>query len=98
MFLPYFFFFFFNDTATTEIYPLSLHDALPISSYGAQRHAEGGIQRLFARKVQAGRMERCLPLPPFDSVLKCDSPDQLHVVHTRVWRLMVPLRDIRAHN
>src|SRR2546430_5990361 len=27
-----FFFFFFNDTATTEIYTLSLHDALPISS------------------------------------------------------------------
>src|SRR2546425_3313365 len=28
---PSFFFFFFNDTATTEIYTLSLHDALPIS-------------------------------------------------------------------
>src|SRR5256885_9145094 len=28
----FFFFFFFNDTATTEIYTLSLHDALPISS------------------------------------------------------------------
>src|SRR5260221_10399863 len=28
--LPSFFFFFFNDTATTEIYTLSLHDALPI--------------------------------------------------------------------
>src|SRR5205809_7824516 len=27
----YFSFFFFNDTATTEIYTLSLHDALPIS-------------------------------------------------------------------
>src|SRR5256885_12265696 len=27
----FFFFFFFNDTATTEIYTLSLHDALPIS-------------------------------------------------------------------
>src|SRR2546430_3097252 len=26
-----YFFFFFNDTATTEIYTLSLHDALPIS-------------------------------------------------------------------
>src|SRR2546430_5878650 len=26
------FFFFFNDTATTEIYTLSLHDALPISN------------------------------------------------------------------
>src|SRR5260370_1439933 len=29
---PRFFFFFFNDTATTEIYTLSLHDALPIYS------------------------------------------------------------------
>src|SRR5256885_10061513 len=29
--LSVFFFFFFNDTATTEIYTLSLHDALPIS-------------------------------------------------------------------
>src|SRR5256886_11488292 len=28
------FFFFFNDTATTEIYTLSLHDALPISPRG----------------------------------------------------------------
>src|SRR5215467_16289954 len=32
MFFLFFFFFFFNDTATTEIYTLSLHDALPISS------------------------------------------------------------------
>src|SRR5215216_4584890 len=30
-----FFFFFFNDTATTEIYTLSLHDALPISCSAA---------------------------------------------------------------
>src|SRR5256885_14937826 len=29
-----YFFFFFNDTATTEIYTLSLHDALPIWSPG----------------------------------------------------------------
>ena len=29
-FFLYFLFFFFNDTATTEIYTLSLHDALPI--------------------------------------------------------------------
>src|SRR5260363_105003 len=29
-FFFFFFFFFFNDTATTEIYTLSLHDALPI--------------------------------------------------------------------
>src|SRR2546430_13171952 len=30
-------FFFFNDTATTEIYTLSLHDALPISHRGFHR-------------------------------------------------------------
>src|ERR1019366_5413258 len=30
-------FFFFNDTATTEIYTLSLHDALPISSCSPRR-------------------------------------------------------------
>src|SRR2546430_8402200 len=32
-----FIFFFFNDTATTEIYTLSLHDALPIYRYGVAR-------------------------------------------------------------
>src|SRR5256885_14805878 len=31
------FFFFFNDTATTEIYTLSLHDALPIFVVGPER-------------------------------------------------------------
>src|SRR5258707_12279817 len=31
------FFFFFNDTATTEIYTLSLHDALPIYQSAGQR-------------------------------------------------------------
>src|SRR2546429_2519876 len=43
------FFFFFNDTATTEIYTLSLHDALPIScarsgSRGRPRDARRGRQ------------------------------------------------------
>src|SRR2546425_5090408 len=32
-------FFFFNDTATTEIYTLSLHDALPISTFSLKRSA-----------------------------------------------------------
>src|SRR2546429_5890508 len=34
-------FFFFNDTATTEIYPLSLHDPLPISDPRAAAGDEG---------------------------------------------------------
>src|SRR5207249_7106089 len=33
--LPFFSFFFFHDTAPTEIYTLSLHDALPISPWRA---------------------------------------------------------------
>src|SRR3712207_7246709 len=35
--------FFFNDTATTEIYTLSLHDALPISVYIAMAILGGSI-------------------------------------------------------
>ena len=37
----FFFFVFFNDTATTEIYTLSLHDALPISEHPAVIYGEG---------------------------------------------------------
>ena len=41
------FFFFFNDTATTEIYTLSLHDALPIyqDQIVAPAYESGGGQR-----------------------------------------------------
>src|SRR2546430_2819442 len=39
-----FFFFFFNDTATTEIYTLSLHDALPIC-VGAGRDFDFALSR-----------------------------------------------------
>src|SRR5437899_9282517 len=36
----FFFFFFFNDPATTEIYTLSLHDALPIYAKGALTYTD----------------------------------------------------------
>src|SRR3989442_6117204 len=43
--LPITFFFFFNDTATTEIYTLSLHDALPISArQGRAAHRRSAIE------------------------------------------------------
>src|SRR6266511_3017667 len=55
MFYFFYFFFFFNDTATTEIYTLSLHDALPISGdlreggrYQFEGNAGGTIQRCAA--------------------------------------------------
>src|SRR3712207_7076960 len=61
------FFFFFNDTATTEIYTLSLHDALPISArrsvrwgrWSALQHAKRTPARTAAaaqkilKKIQA---------------------------------------------
>src|SRR5438874_12252951 len=50
------FFFFFNDTATTEIYTLSLHDALPISSR-AWRGRRGRRARRRPR-VRAGSRRR----------------------------------------
>src|SRR2546427_5841304 len=50
------FFFFFNDTATTEIYTLSLHDALPISD---QRHAARDVvESAAADASRLGRLGR----------------------------------------
>src|SRR3989442_10036759 len=68
-----FFFFFFNDTATTEIYTLPLHDALPISRIGRPR------------KRKADREEKYPPVelppaPPFE-------PD-LELITTRIGRPM----------
>src|SRR5205809_7894843 len=45
-------FFFFNDTATTEIYTLSLHDALPISQTAGQYFTNDQIKEM-TRKVSA---------------------------------------------
>src|SRR3712207_8733126 len=53
------FFFFFNDTATTEIYTLSLHDALPISGTGAVwRWAGAGAS---PGSAQPGRRTETVP-------------------------------------
>src|SRR5689334_25117834 len=45
------FFFFFNDTATTEIYTLSLHDALPISPAKNTWPASASSSPAITRKV-----------------------------------------------
>src|SRR3712207_7742286 len=47
--------FFFNDTATTEIYTLSLHDALPISGGHAAAVAGGRRGRAVLRRRHARR-------------------------------------------
>src|SRR3712207_6983735 len=55
------YFFFFNDTATTEIYTLSLHDALPISGHqpaGGGHDPVGGDLASRARQHAADRTGR----------------------------------------
>src|SRR2546425_5063375 len=49
-------FFFFNDTATTEIYTLSLHDALPISSTTPRRTS----------RARSCRPEMASPAPTYE--------------------------------
>src|SRR3712207_9056506 len=59
------FFFFFNDTATTEIYTLSLHDALPILA-GEVRPAalEESVDRLLRREARRLVQRAVRELPP----------------------------------
>src|SRR5256885_6531687 len=57
------FFFFFNDTATTEIYTLSLHDALPILPSAVERHG-GGIVPSAERDTGPPRRRRRRSRPP----------------------------------
>src|SRR2546429_7540052 len=47
--------FFFNDTATTEIYTLSLHDALPISSGSSLCAASASGSRTYCRSIMTQR-------------------------------------------
>src|SRR5438046_4751240 len=52
------FFFFFNDTATTEIYTLSLHDALPICAWPAISRSYGPMVVPFRSKLIRVRAKR----------------------------------------
>src|SRR6266481_7563056 len=57
-------FFFFNDTATTEIYTLSLHDALPISRTRRPRQTAGAAPAFGRRAAARRRRARGLHLQP----------------------------------
>src|SRR5260370_39025952 len=60
------FFFFFNDTATTEIYTLSLHDALPILAMGKSisgcANPQQGSDKLPACRLRFSGQARSLSL------------------------------------
>src|SRR5438876_3236465 len=72
----FFFFFFFNDTATTEIYTLSLHDALPISkAFG--RGQEGRQRRIKQRKLAPLGGSTCRPKRSEEHTSELQSPVHL---------------------
>src|SRR3989454_10623451 len=71
-------FFFFNDTATTEIYTLSLHDALPICHYEMQHQFRSGervdaVLRLGERLVP---VDAKFPLEACQRMLATSGPEQ----------------------
>src|SRR5215211_7683875 len=56
----FFFFFFFNDTATTEIYTLSLHDALPTFAQDGVGRPRGGYEYARTQNPTRERLERAV--------------------------------------
>src|SRR2546422_11292768 len=77
-FLLLFHFFFFNDTATTEIYTLSLHDALPISTMNPEEVGSG--TPLVYSKFSPGLMTGCSPTTPRSEEHTSELQSRLHLV------------------
>src|SRR2546422_4132374 len=75
--MPLSIFFFFNDTATTEIYTLSLHDALPISS---ARPARGSAGRIPAPPWARAPPARWRSRPPRSEEHTSELQSRLHLV------------------
>src|SRR5258708_36899633 len=73
--------FFFNDTATTEIYTLSLHDALPIlldSGFRGPEHGQRWQKRFAHRSAKTSPWPRALIYPRSEEhTSELQSPDHL---------------------
>src|SRR5258708_24769058 len=68
-------FFFFNDTATTEIYTLSLHDALPICCMRRASQSTARIPQALQRRSICAR--RPMPSRSEEHTSELQSPDHL---------------------
>src|SRR2546430_16700871 len=95
------FFFFFNDTATTEIYTLSLHDALPIS---LERDAERGHRLVAERAADELEPDRHIVLPDRKSTRLNSSHSQISYAvfclkkkNTSPYCFVIPLPAALAH-
>src|SRR6266513_5817063 len=80
------FFFFFNDTATTEIYTLSLHDALPISNSSTRKSGSISRQKTCSRS-------------PFSTSLRSEEhTSELQSRFDLVCRLLLEKKNIKTLN
>src|SRR5437667_9199000 len=90
--------FFFNDTATTEIYTLSLHDALPISIVSARRHRRPDrLQLLSHRSGALGSVFRLLREQPEDRRSE-EHTSELQSHHDLVCRLLLEKKKNKQKN
>src|SRR2546425_9757373 len=87
------FFFFFNDTATTEIYTLSLHDALPICAWQGLRRR---WQRV-GRRLSSGGLGLCVSHPSDHCSLRSEEhTSELQSLAYLVCRLLLEKKKKRA--
>src|SRR5215510_4306131 len=74
----FFFFFFFNDTATTEIYTLSLHDALPTSTISPPTPLNSTVAPIssgataWTLRLKNARVRAAIVTPAFGQKGECD--------------------------
>src|SRR3712207_6297149 len=105
------YFFFFNDTATTEIYTLSLHDALPISTFCMPNVGSFGLTEQQARdaghdvvvgKLQNGAVGAGTTYGDRQGMIKIVGEKKYgellggHIVGTRATELIQELVNVRA--
>src|SRR2546427_5885758 len=83
------FFFFFNDTATTEIYTLSLHDALPISCQSANNST-------FDRCSSASH-NSCWPIGRANPALRDRKSTRLNSSHSQISYAVFCLKKKKHH-
>src|SRR3712207_7210912 len=86
--------FFFNDTATTDIYTLSLHDALPISSHQAVREVldseRRGHEPVYLTQTAlrvlsvGGQVHRVIAHPASDDVHRDRKSTRLNSSHANI--------------